>query len=131
MDMRIDVFTICDFAQDNNNKLTIVGTYNRILSRVFPLTYNQITVALRLSFFPGESGDKHFSCSVLDPSGNAVAVPITGTFNIGAVNELSTISAVFSFNNVAFIEAGHYSVSLDLDGAVHCTDLILSQMANQ
>lgn len=129
--MRIDVFSICDFAQDNNNKLTIVGTYNRILSRVFPLTYNQITVALRLSFFPSESGDKHFSCSILDPSDNAVSGPITGTFTIGAVNELSTISAILIFNNVVFNEAGHYVVSLNLDGTVHSTDLILSQMANQ
>ena len=129
--MRIDVFSICDFAQDNNNKLTIVGTYNRILSRVFPLTYNQITVALRLSFFLGESGEKQFSCSILDPLGNAVVGPITGKLNIGTINELTTISPIICFYNVAFNEAGHYSVSFSLDGTVYSTDLILSQMANQ
>ena len=129
--MRIDVFSICDFAQDNNNKLTIVGTYNRILSRVFPLTYNQIMVALRLSFFPSEVGDKTFSCSILDPAGNAIAGPISGTINGGAVNELSTVSPIRSFYNVVFNEAGHYSVSFNLDGIVYSTDLILSQMANQ
>lgn len=129
--MRIDVFSICDFAQDNNNKLTIVGTYNRILSRVFPLTYNQIMVALRLSFFPSEVGDKPFSCSILDPAGNAIAGPISGNINVGPVNELSTVSPILSFYNVVFNEAGHYSVSFNLDGTVYSTDLILSQMANQ
>jgi len=34
--MEIEIFTLCDFAQDNNSKLTVVGTFDSIHSKQFP-----------------------------------------------------------------------------------------------
>jgi len=37
--MEIEIFTLCDFAQDNSSKLTVVGTFDSIQSRQFPYAF--------------------------------------------------------------------------------------------
>jgi len=59
--MEIEIFTLCDFAQDNNSKLTVVGTFDAIYSKQFPFVQQSFSVACRLRFSEKEVGD---ACSV-------------------------------------------------------------------
>jgi hypothetical protein len=46
--MEIEIFTLCDFAQDNSGKLTVVGTFDGIHSKQFPFVQANFSVACRL-----------------------------------------------------------------------------------
>ena len=39
--MEIEIFTLCDFAQDNSGKLTVVGTFDGINSKQFQTVQNK------------------------------------------------------------------------------------------
>lgn len=51
--MRIDIMALCDYAQYNNGKMTIVGTLNQINGLSLPARCDMYFVA-RLSFAPDE-----------------------------------------------------------------------------
>ena len=51
--MKIDIMTLCDYAQYSNGKLTIVGTLNQINGTNLPARCDMYFVA-RLSFEPNE-----------------------------------------------------------------------------
>lgn len=51
--MKIDIITLCDYAQYNNGKLTIVGTLNQINGVSLPARCDMYFVA-RITFDPDE-----------------------------------------------------------------------------
>lgn len=55
--MTVDVFTFCDFAQDNNGKFTIIGTYNILTVAKLPAYHQNFYLAMRITFLPEEKGD--------------------------------------------------------------------------
>ena len=67
--MEIEIFTLCDFAQDNNSKLTIVGTFDSINGKQFPLQHPACAVACRLRFGAKETGDHSFRLRLIDAPG--------------------------------------------------------------
>jgi hypothetical protein len=48
--MKTEIFTFCDFAQENGGKLTIVGTFDTIIARHFPCVHPQLSVVIRIRF---------------------------------------------------------------------------------
>lgn len=123
--MRVDVFTMCDFAQINNNKLTIVGTYNQVVASSFPTTYS-VCVAMRLTFTQSEIGDQPFSCVIRNEDNNEVTPPITGTCHVGDNGNFVTISFILNFPGVHFNAPGNYKIVFSVMGMQYDTDLILS-----
>ena len=53
--MEIEIFTLADFAQDNNSKLTIVGTFDSIHAKEFPTQHPACSIACRLRFAAKEA----------------------------------------------------------------------------
>src|SRR5678815_2114453 len=80
--MEIEIFTLCDFAQDNNSKLTVVGTFDSIHSKQFPFVQAGFSVACRLRFSEKETGEHHMRLRFIDVDGKEVIEPIQGTMNI-------------------------------------------------
>ena len=66
--MEIEIFTLADFAQDNQSKLTIVGTFDAIHSKQFPVTHPSCTIACRLRFAAKEAGSHDFKLRLIDAS---------------------------------------------------------------
>lgn len=56
--MTIDVMTLCDFAQESNGKLTIVGTFNKLTGNKLPAQHNMYLVA-RIGFAGEETKTKY------------------------------------------------------------------------
>ena len=115
--MEIEIFTLCDFAQDNNSKLTIVGTFDSINGKQFPLQHPACTVACRLRFGAKESGDHRFRLRLIDAAGKEVIKPIEGNINIGVPpnGQFASINMVVNFNQLKFETAGRYSFELYID----------------
>jgi hypothetical protein len=115
--MEIEIFTLCDFAQDNNSKLTIVGTFDSINARQFPVTHPICSIACRLRFAAKEAGSHHFRLRLIDAAGKEIIKPVEGDINIGAPNnnQFASINVVINFNQLQFEKAGRYSFELYLD----------------
>lgn len=115
--MEIEIFTLADFAQDNYSKLTIVGTFDSINVKQFPVTHPACTVACRLRFAVKESGNHDFKLRLIDSAGKEVIKPIEGNIEIGppANGQFTSINIVVNFNQLQFAAAGRYSFELYLD----------------
>ncbi|NOT51239.1 MAG: hypothetical protein HOP10_08170 [Chitinophagaceae bacterium] len=116
--MEIEIFTLADFAQDNNSKLTIVGTFDSINGKQFPIIHPACSVACRLRFAIKEGGDHSFKLRLIDVNGKETIQPIEGNIKIGNVpnGQFSSINIVINFNQLQFEKAGRYSFELYIDG---------------
>ncbi len=116
--MEIEIFTLADFASDNNSKLTIVGTFDSIHSKQFPVTHPSCSIACRLRFAAKETGNHDFKLRLIDAKGKEIIPPIEGNINIGeqANGQSASINIVVNFNQLKFETAGRYSFELYIDG---------------
>lgn len=115
--MEIEIFTLCDFAQDNNSKLTVVGTFDSIYSSQFPFVQQSFSVACRLRFSEKEAGEHDMRLRFIDGSGKEIIKPVEGKMNIPQPKngQYSAINLVFNFNQVKFEKTGRYSFELYID----------------
>ena len=115
--MEIEIFTLCDFAQDNNSKLTVVGTFDSIHSKQFPFTQQSFSVACRLRFSEKETGGHDMRLRFTDGNGDELIKPIEGQVNIAKPKngQYSAVNLVFNFNQLKFEKAGRYSFELYID----------------
>lgn len=116
--MEIEIFTLSDFAQDNNSKLTIVGTFDSIHSKQFPTVHPSCSVSCRLRFAAKESGSHDFKLRLIDAESKELIKPVEGNINIGAPanGQFASINIVVNFNQLKFEKAGRYSFELYIDG---------------
>jgi len=116
--MEIEIFTLADFAQDNNSKLTIVGTFDSIQAKQFPVNHAACAIACRLRFGARETGEHAFRLRLIDAGGKEIIQAIEGNINIGvpANGQFSSINIVVNFNQLKFDNPGRYSFELYIDG---------------
>jgi hypothetical protein len=116
--METEIFTLCDFAQDNQSKLTIVGTFDSIQSAQFPVTHAACSIACRLRFGVKETGDHDFKIQLTDNTGKDMIQPVTGVITVRPpVNgHFAAANIVLNFNQLQFEQPGRYSFSLMMDG---------------
>jgi hypothetical protein len=116
--MEIEIFTLCDFAQDNNSKLTIVGTFDSINAKQFPAQHSACSVACRLRFAAKEVGEHSFTLRLIDSTGKEMIQPIEGNINIQASNKAQVVSInlVANFAQLQFPKADRYAFELYVDG---------------
>ncbi len=116
--MEIEIFTLCDFAQDNNSKLTIVGTFDSINAKQFPVQHPACTVACRLRFSAKEAGNHDFKLRFIDADAKELIQPITGNINIPVPSngQFASLNFVFNFNQLQFTKTGRFSFELYIDG---------------
>ena len=115
--MEIEIFTLCDFAQDNNSKLTVVGTFDSIHSKQFPFVQGNFSVVCRLRFSEKETGPHDMRLRFTDGNKQEFIKPIEGQMNIAKPQNgrYSAVNLVFNFNQVKFEKAGRYSFELFID----------------
>jgi hypothetical protein len=117
--MDIEIFTLCDFAQDMNRKLVIVGTFDTIFAHDVPAVHPTFSIAFRIRFDSKTENGKHtFKISFVNPDGKEFIPPVDGEFNVEVPPETESGIANFSISVVQFnlTAYGKYSVILALDG---------------
>jgi hypothetical protein len=114
--MKIELFTFCDFAQENGGKLTIVGTFDTIISRNYPFTHSQLSVVIRLRFDLWEFAHHSFRIETRDLDGEMSIDPITGNVEVkGAGNATAVSHLVFSISRLHFRSSGVVNFVLYID----------------
>lgn len=114
--MKIELFTLCDFAQENDGKLTLVGTFDTIIARDFPCTHSSLYIVVRLRYDLWEFGRHQFRVETRDLDGEHAMPPITGTMEVRGVGNATAVShIVFNLSNARFKAPGVVSFTLYLD----------------
>ena len=114
--IKTELFTFCDFAQENGGKLTIVGTFDTIISRNFPCIHPQLSVVIRLRFDMWEFSNHDFRIETRDLEGETTMEPIRGNLEVRGVGNSTAVShLVFSITNLHFKDPGVISFILFID----------------
>jgi hypothetical protein len=116
--MKIELFTLCDFAQENAGKLTIVGTFDTISAREFPCVHPGLSIVVRLRHDLWEFGRHRFRVETRDLDGTAIAPPVDGSLEVrGAGNATAVSHIIFNVVNARFKAPGVVSWTLFVDDA--------------
>ena len=114
--MKVELFTFCDFAQENSGKLTIVGTFDTIVSRTFPCIHTQLSVVIRIRFDLWEFADHKFKIETKDLDGSMVIKPIHGNLEVKGVGNATAVShLLFTISNLHFKNPGVINFILYID----------------
>jgi len=114
--MKIELFTFCDFAQENGGKLTIVGTFDTIISRNFPCIHPQLSVVIRIRFDLWEFANHTFRIETRDIDGEMNMEPITGNLDVRGVGNATAVShLVFTIGNLRFKNPSMVNFTLFID----------------
>ncbi|MDR3336001.1 MAG: hypothetical protein LBT16_02245 [Treponema sp.] len=114
--MRTEIFTFCDFAQENGGKLTIVGTFDTIIARNFPCVHPQLSVVIRLRFDLFEFSNHSFRIETRDLDGEMNMESIGGNIEVKGVGNATAVShLVFTISNLQFRSNGVVKFVLYID----------------
>jgi hypothetical protein len=114
--MKTEIFTFCDFAQENGGKLTIVGTFDTIVSKNFPCIHPQLSVVIRLRFDIWEFANHTFRIETRDLNGELNMETISGNVEVKGVGNATAVShLVFSISNLQFRSSGVVNFVLYMD----------------
>ncbi|MDR0316700.1 MAG: hypothetical protein LBH97_07360 [Treponema sp.] len=114
--MKIELFTFCDFAQENGGKLTVVGTFDTIISRNFPCVHPQLSVVIRIRFDLWEFSRHVFRIETRDLDGEMSMEAISGNIDVKGVGNTTAVShLVFTISNLHFKNPGVLNFVLFMD----------------
>jgi hypothetical protein len=114
--MKTEIFTFCDFAQENGGKLTIVGTFDTIIAKNFPCIHPQLAVVIRIRFDLWEFKGHSFRIETVDLGGELNIEPITGHVEVsGGGNATAVSHLVFTISNLHFAASGVVNFVLYID----------------
>ena len=114
--MKVELFTFCDFAQENGGKLTVVGTFDTIISKNFPCIHPQLSVVIRLRFDLWEFSNHSFRIESYNLDGEAGIDPIRGNVDVqGAGNATAVSHLVFTISNLHIKKNGIMNYILFID----------------
>ena len=115
--MTADIFTLCDFAQESDGKMTVVGAFDTIYARQFPAVHPFMCLALRLRFYIHEAGKHAMHIAFVGPSGDDAVGPIEGELSVGDFAGSSrVVHSVFTFANTPMQREGAVGITLSIDG---------------
>ncbi|MEI6945870.1 hypothetical protein V9K67_01635 [Paraflavisolibacter sp. H34] len=117
--MQVEIFTLCDYAQDYGGKLFINGTFDSIHSQGFPFVYPSFSIAGRFRFSEKEFGTHKLKLTGKTPDGAELIQPIEGDITIQRpAPNVDYASTNFSINfaQLPFEKPGVYTFELLVDG---------------
>ncbi|MDR2501022.1 MAG: hypothetical protein LBD37_08100 [Treponema sp.] len=114
--MKVEIFTFCDFAQENGGKLTIVGTFDTIISRNFPCIHPLLSVVIRIRFDLWEFSTHQFRIETRDLAGEMRMETINGNIAVNGMGNATAVShLVFTISNLQFKRNGVVNFVLYID----------------
>ncbi|MDR2841912.1 MAG: hypothetical protein LBV52_01785 [Spirochaetaceae bacterium] len=114
--MNLELFSLCDFAQENGGKLTVVGTFDTIISRSFPCVHPQLSVVIRMRFNIGEFSRHEFRIETRNLDGEMSMENVGGTIDVKGVGNATAVShLLFNINNLKFNTPGIINFVLYID----------------
>jgi len=115
--MTADIFTLCDFAQESDGKLTLVGAFDTIYAKRFPAVHPSMCLALRIRFYIHEAGSHSIRIEFSAQHGKEVVNTIEGETKVEDFSGSSrVIHSVFNLVNTPIEREGAVNITLTVDG---------------
>ena len=123
--MKVDIFTLCDSAQEYNGKLVIIGTFNGIYAKEFPTIHPEFALVARVIFSETEKGIHNFEFSIKKSDKEEFLLPIgkMTADNSDSKGKDTAVNVVVKGNNILIAEPGTYIVTLKVDDKIWESDL--------
>jgi hypothetical protein len=115
--MDIEIFSLCDHAQDFQGKLVIVGTFDTIWAKKFPSMHPSCALAARIRFTAEEAGRHALNLLIVDMDGRNIVPPLTGELNVARprAGDTVTVNFVITIGQLRFQKPGRYSIDFLID----------------
>ena len=122
--MKVDIMTMCDSAQEYNGKLVIVGTFNSLFAKEFPVTHSELAFVARVIFGENEKGIHNMEVSIKKNDEDVYIMPVTKmSADTSSTDGDAIIHIILRGNNTVIPAAGIYKVLLKVDDDVFESDL--------
>jgi hypothetical protein len=114
--MEVELFVVCDNAQNYQDKMVVVGPFNTIHAESCPFIPPAFSLACRLNYTNlDEYGEKSVKIDFLNEKGDSFIPTINSSINIPAnVEDSHIVSLVVGFGNVKFDSFGKYSIQVTI-----------------
>lgn len=115
--MDVEIFALCDFAQDVSGKLTIIGAFDTIFARELPVRHPLLCVALRMRFPVYQLGDHDICISLQNQDGDNVIPPFSGKLSVNGIgNDSGLADLAVHLNGIQFEREERLRAQLTVDG---------------
>lgn len=119
--MQLLLATLCDSAADYQGKLCILGAFDTLCAQEFPVVHPQCSLAVRMLFYPEDTGRHQLSIQLEDEVGqvvipeSALAATIDVSLPPGSV-PFVTRNLVRNLQHLRFEEPGIYRFEIKRNG---------------
>jgi hypothetical protein len=116
--MNIQVAVLCDAATNDHEKLNLLGAFDTIYAQQLPAFHPQCSVALRLTFTPGEEGHHQITLNFVNADGRAIMPPMDLPASVVIPDDAHFVTRTFIINiqQLKFNEPGMFSLDIQLNG---------------
>jgi len=115
--MEIEIFSLSDYAVDNNGKLSVIGTFDTIFTHQVPTIHPSFYVAVKFRVANSEAGQHEFQIRGLTPDGKEIAtIKAIGEVRPNANTGYSSTNIVVPFYNMKMDKLGKYCFEFYYDG---------------
>lgn len=117
--MTVHIATLCDSATDYSGKLCILGAFDTLCAREFPVVHPQCSLAIRIGYDQEDAGRHQMVIRCLDPERNECLPPFQPVMDVGFASPFQpfvTRNLVINLQRVKFDRAGLYRFVIESDG---------------
>jgi len=131
--MQIDLALLADAATiDASGKLNILGVFDRLAARGFPVQHGRVTLVLRFAAALTEAGVHQAEIILKKPDGKEL-LHLNGEMNLDpgpfAAGGMIRVPHVINLDGLVFPEAGSYAFEVRVDGEHHLSIPLTVSMA--
>lgn len=115
--MIIEVAALCDAATDQNGKLNLLGTFDRLHASV-PFVLPQCAAAFRIRYSRSEAGEHSLALELEDLNGNSLVPPIDSRVFFPPVHpsfDSQTVNLVLNMQRLRIEVPGKYILRLRIN----------------
>ena len=132
--MVIEIFSLCDAATSDNGKLNLLGAFDTIWVKQFPVVYPHCTVAIRIRFSSLEIGAHRVDVRFMDEDGKNILPPAGGPLQVAMPEGQRSASAnlILNIQSLKLERPGESALELSIDGQLAISlSLFVKQMLPQ
>ncbi len=118
--MDVPVAVLCDAATDYGGKLNLLGAFDAIMAREFPMVHPSCMLAVRVIFEPYEMGEHRLVVKLTDEDGMEVIDPLEAQAVVkwppGRPTTFVSRNLIVGMKRLKFARPGRYELKVMIDG---------------
>ena len=116
--MNIEIFSLCDAATADFGKMNLLGAFDTVGTRLFPLIYPQCAIALRIRFESIESGRHVVTLRLVDEDGRQIIPELRNesVVQIPPSQKSGSANLILNLQGIKFEKPGTFSIDLAIEG---------------